>query len=98
MAGTQPVGQVAIYVRPQATKALVGGEYDDRLIVRVGAKPQAGAANEAVCAAIAAAFKVKVREVEITAGWRSRHKRVAIGLPPAEVSAREAELRRLEIK
>ncbi|HEY5656568.1 MAG TPA: DUF167 domain-containing protein [Myxococcota bacterium] len=67
-----------IHVTPRARRESVGGTHGDALRVCVAAAPVHGAANEACARALAAAFEVKRRDVQIEAGSRGRRKRVQV--------------------
>jgi uncharacterized protein len=67
--------RVAVRVRPGASRTAVGGRYGDReLVVAVTARPVDGAANQAVIRAVADAFGVAARDVEVLQGRQSRSK------------------------
>jgi uncharacterized protein (TIGR00251 family) len=68
----------AIYVRANARRALVGGSYAGCLVVKVTAPAVDGAANTAVIEALARAFGVSKRSVQILQGRRSHRKLVGI--------------------
>jgi uncharacterized protein YggU (UPF0235/DUF167 family) len=70
--------RVKVWVRPGAVRTLVGGEHDGALVVRVAARPVDGQATEAALAALAAAFRVRRRDVTLVAGPASRAKLVDI--------------------
>ncbi|WP_233160162.1 DUF167 family protein [Pseudonocardia sp. MH-G8] len=82
-------------VRPGARRDAVGGTWAGpraaALVVAVRARAVEGAANAAVVAALAAAFGVRRRDVEIVAGTRGRDKVVAVRGDQEEVTARLAE-------
>jgi uncharacterized protein (TIGR00251 family) len=68
-----------VRVRPGASRTLVGGRYGaDALIVAVSARAVDGAANRSVIEAVASAFGVRQRAVEIVSGVTSRSKIVAV--------------------
>lgn len=68
-----------IRVRPGASRTAVGGRYgEDALAVAVTARAVDGAANRAVISALAQAFSVAPRDVEIIAGATARTKVVAV--------------------
>lgn len=68
--------RVTVRVRPGASRTRVGGRWgeDDVVVVAVGARAVDGAATAAVRAAVADAFGVRVRDVTVVAGERSRTK------------------------
>jgi uncharacterized protein len=70
--------RVTVWVRPGAARTLVGGERDGVLVVRVAARPVDGQATEAALAALAAAFRVRRRDVTLVTGAASRTKLVEI--------------------
>ena len=70
--------RVTVWVRPGAARTLVGGEHDGALVVRVAARPVDGQATEAALAALAAAFRVRRRDVTLVSGAVSRTKIVDI--------------------
>jgi uncharacterized protein YggU (UPF0235/DUF167 family) len=70
--------RVTVWVRPGAARTLVGGEHDGALVVRVAARPVDGQATEAALAALAAAFRVRRRDVTLVTGAASRTKLVEI--------------------
>ena len=81
-------GGVALRVKvvPGASRTAIRGMLDDRLKVAVATPPEAGKANEAVCALLAKAFGVARREVAVVAGARQPKKTVqlqGIELPQA---------------
>jgi uncharacterized protein (TIGR00251 family) len=69
---------VAIRVRPGSPRTVVGGRRGDALVVRVSARPVAGKATEAALRAVAAAFGVRPRDVQLVTGMASRDKVVRI--------------------
>jgi uncharacterized protein (TIGR00251 family) len=69
---------IDVQVVPRASRTAVGGAVGDRLRVAVTAPPVDGAANAAVVAALAAAFEVRTRDVEIVRGETGRRKTVRI--------------------
>lgn len=76
------VVRVTVRVRPGASRTRVGGRWgdDEVLGVSVGARAVDGAATAAVCAAVAAAFGVRPREVTVVSGERSRTKVLEVGV------------------
>jgi uncharacterized protein len=69
---------VAIRVRPGSPRTTVGGSRGDALVVRVTARPVAGKATEAALRAVADAFGVHSRDVQLVTGMASRDKVVRI--------------------
>ena len=63
---------------PGASRDVIAGVLGDRLKVRVGAPPEGGKANKAVCALLARALGVKPRDVSIRSGRSSPEKIVRI--------------------
>jgi len=84
--------EIAVHVRPRASREGVGGLYGSALQVRVHAAPSDGAANRAVCEALARALGVRKRAVDLVSGPRSRRKRVRVAGDPTELSTRLLEL------
>jgi uncharacterized protein (TIGR00251 family) len=73
-----------IFVTPRARREAVGGHRGDALRVAVTAPPVEGKANAACASALAEAFGVRRRDVEIDPSSRGRRKRVrVIGEPGA---------------
>jgi uncharacterized protein len=82
-----------VRVTPRAGRTGIGGVRDGQLIVKLAAAPVDGAANEALVAALSESFGLPRRAVTITAGQRSRTKRVEFaGVTPATLAARLAAL------
>jgi uncharacterized protein (TIGR00251 family) len=76
--------RLTIRVRPGASRTAVGGAHDGALVVRVAARAVDGQATEAALAAVADAFGVRRRAVELVSGSTSRTKVVDIaGADPA---------------
>jgi hypothetical protein len=82
---------VEIHVRPAASAAAVGGDFDGALVVRVVERPDAGKATEAALRAVAEAVGVPRRCVSLVRGATSRRKLVEIDAP-AEDAARVADV------
>jgi len=82
MSGGAPPGGAAlsfdILVVPRASRTAVGSSVGDRLRVAVSAPPVDGAANAAVIEALAEAFDVPRRAVEIVRGQTGRRKTVRL--------------------
>jgi uncharacterized protein (TIGR00251 family) len=70
--------EVELHVQPRASADAVGGLHGGGLCVRVRAAPQAGAANAAVCRALARALGVAAQAVVLRGGAHSRRKRVRV--------------------
>ncbi|WP_345205385.1 DUF167 family protein [Fodinibacter luteus] len=68
--------RLTVRVRPGASRTRVGGRWGeaDVLVVAVAARAVDGRATAAVRAAVAEAFGVRVRDVGVVAGERSRTK------------------------
>jgi uncharacterized protein (TIGR00251 family) len=81
-----------IRVRANASKNYVGGNLEDRLIVRVQAPPEDGKANQAVVKVLAKAFNVRQREVEVISGDTFRDKRILIVGDIDKLSAKYEQL------
>jgi uncharacterized protein (TIGR00251 family) len=84
-----------IHVTPRARREAVGGRHGDALRVAVRAAPEAGRANAACVAALAAAFAVSRARVELEAGARGRRKRVRVAGDAAALERRFEELAKL---
>ena len=85
--------RITVRVRPGASRVAVGGRYGDReLVVAVTARPVDGAANRAVVAAVAEAFGVAQRAVDVVSGARSRTKIVSVDGDPEVLRVRLEEL------
>ena len=84
---------MALQVQPGASKAGLGG-YDawrNRIVIRLTARAQAGQANRALCAQLAAWLECPASMVTIVEGHSSRQKRVRVeGLSIDVVRARLA--------
>lgn len=69
---------INLKVTPSAKKNEIKVVIPDRFAVLVKAKPQKGAANEAVRALVAGYFKVNLDQVQIIRGRLSTHKVVGV--------------------
>ena len=67
-----------LHVQPGATRTEFAGEYGGRLKLRLAAPPVEGKANAALVEFLARYFNVPKRNVRITAGLKSRRKRVLV--------------------
>lgn len=81
-----------IHVTPRASREAVGGRHGEALRVAVKAPPAEGRANAACVSALAEAFGVRPRAVELDPGARGRRKRVRIRGPAPELARRFEEL------
>jgi uncharacterized protein (TIGR00251 family) len=72
------MGDLAIRVQPRAKRTEVAGERDGAVVIRVGAPPVDGRANQAVCTLIAERLNVPKSTVEIVRGHRGRDKTVRV--------------------
>jgi uncharacterized protein (TIGR00251 family) len=67
-----------LHVQPGAARTEFAGRHGERIKVRLAARAVDGRANEALIEFLAAHYKVRKSSVRITAGLKSRQKRVAI--------------------
>jgi len=67
-----------LHVQPGAARSEFAGEHDGRLKLRLAAPANEGKANAELVEFLAAYFGVPKRNVRITAGLKSRRKRVII--------------------
>jgi uncharacterized protein (TIGR00251 family) len=65
-------------VQPGASRTEFAGKHGERIKVRLAARAQDGKANEALIEFLAQHYGVPKRSVRITAGLKSRQKRVVI--------------------
>ena len=89
--GAGPVAAALVFdiqVVPRASRTAVGPSVGERLRVAVSAPPVDGAANAAVIEALAEAFGVPRRAVEIVRGQTGRRKTVRLAGASAELLAR----------
>ncbi|MBK8866765.1 MAG: DUF167 domain-containing protein [Dermatophilaceae bacterium] len=88
--------RVSVRVRPAASRTRVGGSYGDgdqrSLVVAVTARAVDGAATEAVLVAVADAFGVRRREVDLVSGATHRTKVLEVDIDPPRGAARLAAL------
>ena len=66
--------RLEIHVRPNSSRTLVGGTYDDALVVRVAAPAESGRATRAALVAVAKALGVPGGSVKLVRGPTSRRK------------------------
>ena len=67
-----------VRVQPRASRTVVLGARDGRLVVRVTAPPVDAAANEAVIELLARELRVPKRAVRIVSGDRGRNKVIEV--------------------
>jgi hypothetical protein len=67
-----------LHVQPGASRTEFAGKHGERIKVRLAAQAHDGKANEALIRFLADYYRVPRRNVRITAGLKSRQKRVAI--------------------
>lgn len=72
------MARIAIHVTPKAARAEVCGWRGEELQVRVTVAPEAGKANAAVAALLAAKLGVPKSRVRVVRGQSSRHKAVEV--------------------
>ena len=70
--------RVVIRVRPRSGRTVVGGRYDDALVVRVSERAVDGKATDAALRALADALGVRRADVRLVTGATSRTKIVEI--------------------
>ena len=70
--------RVVIRVRPGSGRTVVGGRYDDALVVRVSERAVDGKATDAALRALADALGVRRADVRLVTGATSRTKIVEI--------------------
>jgi hypothetical protein len=84
--------RLVIRVRPGASRQSVGGLRDGALLVSVTARAVDGRATEAAVSAVARAFGLRVRDVTLVSGARSRTKTLELDGDEAELVRRCREL------
>ena len=70
--------RAAIRVKPGSGRTVVGGRYDDALVVRVRERAVDGRATESALRALAAALGVRRADVHLVTGSTSRAKIVEV--------------------
>lgn len=83
--------QLALHVQPGARRTEVAGTHGDRIKVRVAAPAVDDKANTVLVRFVAGRLGVRSRDVEITAGARSRTKTLSVA-PPAAADVDIADL------
>lgn len=85
---------MTVRARPGASRTAVGGRYGDGavLVVAVSSPAVDGRATEAVLDAVASAFGVRRREVDLVSGATSRTKTVRVHGDATALDARLTEL------
>jgi uncharacterized protein len=81
--------RVVVWVRPGASRTVVGGSHDGALVIKVGARAVDGQATAAALQALAKALGVRQRDVLLVTGATSRTKVVDV---PDEASEAVAAL------
>ncbi len=89
--------ELFLKVTPGARREAIGAIADDgqghrRLMVHVTAKAEGGGANRAVVRLLSKSWRVAPTAFELTAGQRSRLKRVRLTAPPEKAQAIQALL------
>jgi len=84
--------RIHIYVRPSASAARVGGEYDGAIVVRVAEPADQGRATEAALKAMAKALGLSRRSVTLVRGGTNRRKLIDIEVGVSEGHAVEEAL------
>jgi uncharacterized protein YggU (UPF0235/DUF167 family) len=87
--------RVEIHVRPNASKAAVGGTHDRALVVRVREPAEGGRATAAALKAVAAALQVPNGSVTLVRGATTRRKLLQVATAPAEEDRLSRRLERL---
>ena len=87
--------RLEIHVRPNASVASVGGDFDGVLVVRVVEPADGGRATEAALKAVASALETPRRSVALVRGARSRRKLLEIQIPSTDARRIQETLDRL---
>ena len=84
-----PSCELAIRVVPRASRAGIAGVRGEAVLVRLGAAPVDGAANDALLAFLSDRLGIPRRQIALARGAAARDKTVAIeGLEPGEIARR----------
>jgi len=84
---------IAVRVKPGASRTAVGGVHGEALVVAVNAPPVDGRATEAARRALADALGVAASTVSLRSGATSRDKVFTVDRPPPDLGARLAALK-----
>lgn len=79
---------VPVRVIPRARRDEIGGQRGGRLVVRVAAAPEGGAANRAAAAVVAAGLGIRAAEVRLVRGATARDKVLSVPVSAAAALAR----------
>lgn len=81
--------QLRVKVVPGASRSRIAGLLGERLKIQIAAPPEAGKANQAVCALLARTTGLSRQQVQIVAGTSQPLKTVFLaGLSPAALAER----------
>lgn len=72
---------VTLYVQPGAKKSQVMGMHGDYIKISLNAPPVDGQANAALLSWLSKKFGLKIRQLSVLRGEKSRIKTIAINLP-----------------
>jgi uncharacterized protein YggU (UPF0235/DUF167 family) len=89
--------QLTIHVRPNASRATVGGAHDGALVVKVVEPAEGGRATAAALRAVAAALDVPKGNVVLVRGAASRRKVIDVDVPDSLRASVQLHLARLGI-
>ncbi|MGH9092046.1 MAG: DUF167 domain-containing protein [Acidimicrobiales bacterium] len=84
--------QLAVHVRPGASRASIGGAHDGALVVRVVEPADRGRATAAALRSVAEALGVPHRSVTLVRGATGRRKVVAVDVGTTGLAAVEGRL------
>ncbi len=84
-----PAALITVKAVPGARQDQIVGRLGDRLKIRIGAPPEGGRANDAICRLLAEALGVRAKDVQIVNGRARAEKTVRIvGVTVAAVEAK----------